>query len=228
MSYEFLTTIVVINAFVTVGLWLSLSKSRGSPDRPQLKKKAANALWRSKPIVPRHDPPKVAGGDYYGLANEEDQLLFFSDFKDFADVINADLAEEYRPSAFRLQDSPEGDRRLDVDFDHGPTLGRTFTIFYNQTEVGKLEISPGYKYGSDSQTVFTSLQIDWARFIGFDELTRFIGTISEHVASNDPKSQERADSWQRINYALMQTLWSNYRISKYGKPQSSTGVPCWQ
>jgi hypothetical protein len=86
MSYEFLTTVVVLNAIATFVLWRKLSASKIN-DRPRLNKKAAAALWRSKPIVPRHDPPKTAGGEYSSLARNDDRL-FFADFKDFADVVN--------------------------------------------------------------------------------------------------------------------------------------------
>jgi len=113
---------------------------------------------------------------------------------------------------------PDGDRSLDVDFDHGPTLGRSFAIFYNQTRVGRLEISPGYGYGSDSQQVYTSLKIDWGRFMGFEELTQFFGTIADHVTNHDPKSNERAAALQSINYVLTKTLWDNYRILQYDQP----------
>ena len=103
MSYEFLTTIVVINAIVTFVLL-----QRTKANRPRLKKKFADKLWRSEPIVPRHDPPKAAGGEYPALVDNVDRL-FFADFKDFADVVNWWLAEEYVESRFRLQDLPDAE-----------------------------------------------------------------------------------------------------------------------
>jgi hypothetical protein len=132
MSYDFLTTIVVINAIVTISLWRQLASK--TTNRPKLKKWAATALWDSAPIVPRHDPPKAAGGKYPALVNDVDRL-FFADFKDFADVVNWWLAEKFTKSRFRLQDLPDGDLSLNVDFSSGPTLGRSFAIYYNQTRV---------------------------------------------------------------------------------------------
>jgi hypothetical protein len=61
MSYDFLTTIVVINVIVT---FILLQKVGSKAPRPKLKKKAATALWRSDPIKPRHNPPKAAGGHH--------------------------------------------------------------------------------------------------------------------------------------------------------------------
>ena len=46
MKYDILTTIVVINAFMTVALGRQLSKKANKPLGPN--KKAATALWRSK------------------------------------------------------------------------------------------------------------------------------------------------------------------------------------
>jgi hypothetical protein len=91
VTYDVLIIIVVINAVATILLWRKVASksSRG----PKLNKKGATALWRSDPIVPRHDPPKIAGGEFSSLARESDRH-FFADFKDFADVINWWLAEE--------------------------------------------------------------------------------------------------------------------------------------
>jgi hypothetical protein len=55
-----------------------------------------------------------------------------------------------------LQDLPDGDLRLNVDFSDGPRLGRSFALYYNQTELGRLEIRPGYGYSTESPKVITS------------------------------------------------------------------------
>lgn len=172
MSYEFLVSIVLINAVATFSLWRKLANN--GPNRPRLNKKAATALWRSEPIVPKHNPPKMAGGEFSSLARDVDRM-FFADFRDFADVINWWLADDFTASRFRLQDLPKGDLSLNVDFSSGPTLGRAFAIYYNQTNIGRLEINPTYDYTSASPKVFTNLEIDWARFIGYTELMEFLG-----------------------------------------------------
>ena len=122
MTYEVLFIIVIINAVVTLFL---VRKVEGSNQRPKLNKKAATALWRSDPIIPKHEPPKAAGGDFPSLVGDDDRL-FFADFKDFADVMNWWLADKYVASRFRLQDLPDGDLKLNVDFDDGAVLGRAF------------------------------------------------------------------------------------------------------
>ena len=214
MSYEVLTTIVVINAFVTFGLWRQVSRKANKPFG--LNKKAAKALWGSEPIDPRHDPPAAPGGQYSGLAGEEDKR-FFADFREFASVVNWWLTEDFTSSNFRLQDLPDGDLRLNHNFGSGPSLGRCFALYYNQTRVGRLEVSPGYPYTTEVPLTHTTVEIEWARFFGFDELMEFLGAIALHVTSSDPKSAEKLAARQAIMAALMQTLWGEYRISQYDR-----------
>lgn len=77
MSYEVLVTLAVINAIATILLWRKVASGKIN-ERPRLKKKAATALWRSGPIVPRHNPPKAVD------SVRDTDRLFFADFKDFA------------------------------------------------------------------------------------------------------------------------------------------------
>jgi hypothetical protein len=212
MTYEVLIIIVVINAALTISLWRKVTGRVNR--RPKLNKKAANALWRNNPIVPKHDPPKAAGGELSSLARDVDRR-FFADFKDFADVLNGWLAEEFIASRFRLQDLPAGDRSINVDFSDGPRLGRSFAIFHNQTHVGTLEIAPAYKYTTDNPSVLTNIQIDWARLLGFDELTGFLDAIASHVVSGNYQSDESRDARQIVLHGLARTLWDNYRVSQY-------------
>ena len=59
MSYEVLVTLAVTNAIATILLWRKVASGKIN-ERPRLKKKAATALWRSGPIVPRHNPPRLS------------------------------------------------------------------------------------------------------------------------------------------------------------------------
>jgi hypothetical protein len=85
MTFEILTIIVLINVVVTIELW------RRAARRPQkLKRKFRNRLWRSKPIVPKRQPPPPLEKGY---AVNDGTLQFFSDFEDFANVINSWLTD---------------------------------------------------------------------------------------------------------------------------------------
>jgi hypothetical protein len=218
MTYEVLVIIVVINVIVTLSLWRQVASK--SNRGPSLNKKAATALWKSKPIKPKHDPPKTAGAELSSLADDEDRL-FFADFKEFADVANWWLADEYVASRFRLQDLPAGDVSLNVDFSDGPRLGRSFAIYYNQTRIGCLEIRPAFRYNSAHLEVNTTLEIDWARFFGFSELTDFLNAMAIHVTTGNDKNEDYIHARQAIQSALTSTLWDNYRVSQYDNPDDA-------
>ena len=79
---------VLLNAGATITLWQRAAR------RPEkLKKKFLNRLWKGKPITPKHEPPPPLKKDAYGVGKE--QLQFFSDFEDFAEVVNWWLAGPY-------------------------------------------------------------------------------------------------------------------------------------
>jgi hypothetical protein len=214
MTYETLSIIVVINAVTTLFLWQKVAGKFGR--RPKLKKRAATALWRSDPIIPKHDPPKKVGAEFSSLAADMDRL-FFADFKDFADVMNWWLADEYVASRFRLQDLPAGDLSLNVDYSAGPSLGRAFAIYYNQTRVGKLEIRPGHEYSTALPNVFASVEVDWVRFFSFADITQFLDGIAVHVTTGQGSNEDYIKAGQSIQFALTRTLWDNYRVSQYDR-----------
>jgi hypothetical protein len=115
MSFDFLTILVIVNALVMFVLW--------SERRPEkIKKKFRKQLYDTKPITPKHRPPKVIGGQFESLVRENDRA-FFADFADFANVVNWWLADEHVRSRWRLQELPQTELRLHGVFDYGPTFG---------------------------------------------------------------------------------------------------------
>lgn len=210
MSYEVLTIIVIANALVTFALWRALATKVGKPDR--LNKKAAKALWDSEPIAPRHGRPKAIGDDYPNLASDYDRR-FFADFAEFGGVVNSWLADEYVNSRWRLQELPKTE--LSLGFRDSPEFGRCYKIFYNQTHLGELEISPAYKYTTEAPQVFTSIEIRWVRFLSYSDIRDFLAAIAMHVTDPRPNSAEAVDVRQNINSALTETLWDLHRTSKY-------------
>jgi hypothetical protein len=214
MSYEVLVAIVAINAIVTLSLWRTMATKASRP--AGLNKKAAKALWHSDPIVPRHDPPKVVGGKYPSLVDDGDRT-FFDDFKEFADVVNWWFADKYVRSRFRLQELPDGNVRLNIGYDSGPVAGRCFVVYYNQTRIGRLEIHPAYKYTTETPQVYTSVQLDWSRFLGYGTITAFLDVIASHVTNPNPKSDEYVSVRQGVQAALMEMLWGKYSISEFDR-----------
>lgn len=215
LSYDVLTAIVAINAIVTFSLWRLVATKVTRP--AGVNKKAAKALWNSDPIVPRHEPPNFVGRDNPGWGDDAART-FFDDFKEFADVVNWWLADKYIATRFRLQNLPDLNVSLNVSTDGGPTVGRCFAIYYNQSRIGRLEVHPSIlDYTTQAPCVYTSVRIDWARLLGYVEITEFLGMIASHVTNPDPKSDEYIAARQRIQYSLTETLWANYRISEFDR-----------
>ena len=211
MSYEVLVAIVAINAFMTFSLWRMMATKASRP--AGLNKKAVKALWHSDPIVPRHDPPKP--GERFSSLHSDEDKAFFADFQEFADVVNRWLAT--LESRFRLQELPDDHLRLNVPEDQ-PVFGRSFAVYYNQTRVGRLETCPSYRgYTTQTRHVSTSVQIDWARFLGYRTITEFLDNIASHVTNPNPKSDEYVSARQSVQAALIETLWDKYGISEFDR-----------
>jgi hypothetical protein len=95
--------------------------------------------------------------------------------------------------------------------------GRCFAVYYNQTRIGRLEIHPAYKYTTETPQVYTSVQIEWSRFLGYRTITGFLDIIASHVTDPNPKSDEYANARQGVRTALMEMLWSKYSISEFDR-----------
>jgi hypothetical protein len=219
MSYEALSIIAAINAVAT--LWLILAGRQMDvikANRPaRLNKKAAKLLWRSDPIAPRHNSPKIDVSKFSGIFARSERE-FFLDFKEFADVMNSWLADDFgrnvTPSRFRLQDEPD-DEVGRIVRTTGPTRGRCFQVFYNQYPVGKLEIQP-CDYTTETPHVWTDVEIDMARYLRYDELTRFLRDIAGHVTNSNPRHprSDYPEARLTIEAALTEALWGSYENSR--------------
>ncbi len=156
MTFEsVLTIIILVNAMATITLWRTAAR------RPEkLKRKFRNRLWRSKPITPKHEPPPPLKK---GLFVREPELQFFSDFEDFANVVNSWLADpDVHPhnSPWRLQELPESELSK-LWGGSGPTYGRTYAVFHNQVRIGEIEVKPDWKYSTQNPRVTVHIELDW-------------------------------------------------------------------
>jgi hypothetical protein len=103
---------------------------------------------------------------------------FFADFAEFANVVNWWLADS--KSRWRLQELPNAVLRLNVP-DDSPTYGRRYALYYNQTQSGRLEIQPCYKYSAENPEIFTDIEIDNPRLLGMDDIMDVFGALELHV-----------------------------------------------
>lgn len=205
-SSEVISVVVFINAMATITLWREALRKPPRPNKEFLKK-----LTRSEPITPKHNPPKVVGGDLSVVADEDDRR-FFADFAPFAHVVNWWLADEHFGSRWRLQERPDGDVRLNVDFSDGPRLGRCYDVFYNQVCLGRLEIRPGYDY-LETPRLITEIELNSVRLLHFDTITDFLGAVAMHTC--DGKDKDSSNVGQAITIAATKALWQNQQITEF-------------
>jgi hypothetical protein len=167
---------VLLNAGATITLWQRAAR------RPEkLKKKFRKRFWNGKPITPKHEPPPPLEADAHGVGKE--QLQFFSDFEDFAKVVNSWLAD---PDAYphgnpwRLQELPKSELLALGYF--GPTYGRTYAVFHNQVRVGEIEIAPAWKYSTQDPRIRVHVELDWVRLFSFETIRGFLIDIAKYVS----------------------------------------------
>jgi hypothetical protein len=215
-AFQLLTIVVAVNATATIILWREAARKAPRPNKKFLK----NLLY-GESITPKHDPPKVAGGEYASLACDVDRR-FFADFAAFADVVNWSLAEEYVGRHWCLQELPDGDVSLNVDFSDGPTLGRCYAIFHNQVRLGRLEIRPGYKYSTETPNVLTEIELGSVRLLSFDNIVHFLGAIAMHICDDTQTSGEYGkytDANKAIVGATTKALWQTQQITEFEEGQ---------
>src|SRR5262249_35539936 len=115
-ALEMLTVAVLLNAGATIELWRLWRRTVRRPE--ELKKEFLKRVFDTKPITPKHQPPPPLKEGYAGgAAGEKEELQFFSDFAEFANVVNWGLGEDARP--WRLQELPKADLSRHGVFSHG-------------------------------------------------------------------------------------------------------------
>jgi hypothetical protein len=211
MSFDFLTIVVIVNALATFVLW--------SERRPEkIKKKFRKQLYDTKPITPKHRPPKAIGGKFESCVSEEDRV-FFADFADFANVVNWWLADEAVGSRWRLQELPETELRLPMEFSgyepQGPTFGRSYAVFYNQARLGALEVTPNC-YSADDPRVSTYIHLDNVRLLSFETIRDFFAAIAELACYDSRDGEEyfktQIKAQQAIDRAMTEALWRSNEV----------------
>jgi|SRR5262245_26217513 len=206
---QLLWIIVAFNAGATITLWQRAAR------RPEkVKKKFRNRLWESKPITPKHEPPPPLEKGY-GVGKKE--LQFFSDFEDFANVVNSWLTDQYvypHGNPWRLQELPKSDLLHLGGPD--PTYGRTYAAFHNQSRIGEIEIKPHYGYSTESPRVEVYvIELDLIRLLHFGTIRGFLIDIAQHV-SETGLTLEWLHTMQAIDSALIGVLWRTQEISRFG------------
>ena len=203
MSFDTLTTLVIVNLVATIALWVEVTRR---PAAPKLKKKFLKRLLHSEPITPKHQPAKTIGGQFGSHVSEEVRA-FFADFADFANVVNWWLAGEHVGGGrWRLQELPKTEPIL---------VFRSYAVFYNQVRVGELEVEPSFTYSPDQPKLRSSIHLDYVRLLSLETIRDFFDAIAMHACYENRNSKEYFEAQQAIDRALTKALWRSNRVDVY-------------
>jgi hypothetical protein len=211
MSFNILTIIVLVNAVVTFGLLL---EAKRRPGQPNFKKKFIKRLLQSEPITPKHQPPKTIGGNFQSMVRKEHQL-FFDDFADFVEVVNRWLEDEHVGSRWRLQELPETEMSLHGVFNYGPSFGRRYAVFYNQVQLGELEVEPWVGYSAERPRVLTRIHLEYARLLSFATIRDFLRIIAGYSCYYERDGKNYFQAQQAIDSAMTEALWQSNQVDVY-------------
>jgi hypothetical protein len=211
-SFQILTIIVFLTAAATITLWRTAAR------RPEkLKKKFLNRLWRSEPITPKHEPPPPLKQDAWGVDKED--LQFFSDFEDFANVVNWWLADPHvrQDNPWRLQELPISELTLGgLGLPDSPSYGRRYAVFHNQVRLGEMEVAPGLDYSTQTPHVRVHVELDCVRLLAGGTIRSFLADIALHTSEYRSGTLEYLQTNQEIDLAMMGVLWETQEISQFG------------
>ncbi len=221
-----LMIIIALNALATINLWREAVRR---PARPS--EKFIKALLRSEPIVPKHGTPTrwTYEDDTYIAKYERTPVgamfrarrLFFYDFADFAVIVNSWF--EKHEDCWRLQELADNELRTD---EPPPQYGRRYSIFYNQTDLGVLEMQDGLdkhgdNYSEEHPVVRAEIQLHSVRLLELGAIKSLLQGVATHI-SDLGDGAEQTEVRDTIDRAIQQVLWTTQQVSQYPPELSET------
>lgn len=159
------------------------------------------ALFKSAPIEPQHKRPvSLTGGFGGGFFDSDQGDRFFTDFDMFPDKLNKLYTPEggWDGGPWRLQELASTELSSARD---APDFGRRFNVFYNQANIGLVEIKPHHDYDAEkSPKVWTNIKLNCARLLPFSQV---LGVLISLLDDNKDAETRRA-----IDLALLAAVWN--------------------
>jgi hypothetical protein len=186
-----LTVAVLISMGMTIRLW---QLSRRGP-----KPRFLRALLEGSPITPKHERASGLPQEGWGATGEDKS--FFADFSIFADKLN----RWFDPEPWRVQELPKLELSGAAALSEATTYGRRYKIFYNDFEVGLLQIQPLPARWGPGRNIRTNIELEFARFLPFHAimiLTGFVAALTA-VGSREEGQNATFATWA----AMLNRLW---------------------
>jgi len=123
----------------------------------------------------------------------------------------------------RLQELADNELRTD---EPPPKYGRRYSIFYNQTDLGLLEMQDGLdkhgdNYSEEHPVVRAEIQLHSVRLLELMAIKSLLQDIATHI-SDLGDGAEQAEVRDTIDRAIQQVLWTTQQVSQYPPELSET------
>lgn len=156
--------------------------------------KLQERLIETAPMSPVSLRPKSLDGvDFPNLVKARDRELY-KEFDIFASVIN----DIYKDEPWRLQER----RDANIPDPNDPTFGPRYQVFYNQVEVGGVDIFAHHKFKIENPVCYMNIEIEHVRLLPFGQVRGFVWTLCSNVTWDANREFEKT-----IDQMLMEALW---------------------
>ena len=104
-----------------------------------------------------------------------------------------------------------------------PAYGRRYAVFYNQAQVGEIELEPNYRYSTENPGVTLHIELNFVRLLPFETTRDFLTHVAENTFEYQRCTPEYFEMNQKIDLAMMHVLWKRRQISKFALDESGYG-----
>ncbi len=126
---------------------------------------------------------------------------------------------------WRLQELADNELRL-FSQEYPPDFGRRYSIFYNQTDLGVLEMRHGHKDGRDytdeRPVVWTIIELHSVRLLELWTIQSLLEGVAMHVSDFQREGAERTEARAVIDQAIHRVLWTAQHVSEFPPELSET------
>lgn len=161
-------------------------------------------IYEGRPIQPRHAFPSIEADGIPSLASEDD-VRFFSDFADYADLLNCTWLSD---TPWRL----EQQQNATVGRGPDPIHGRAYDLFYNRVRLGKVEISACFDFSitpmrgyAENPTVELSVELSCPLALPFHSVEQLLNSLARWTVAHENGAFSRCSA--AISRALIAVLW---------------------
>jgi hypothetical protein len=170
-------------------------------------------LEEGQRFPPDHDPPKSVTQNGFESFATPGTVAVFEGFEYFGTLMNQHCAAPW------MIEEHSDTRVMDMHTD-GPTLGRTYRVFYNGTPMGRLQVREGANWNGHSDDIewhrenraaHALLNLENLRFVPYDDVLSIVAAVELFVGAFENNDIARPRARANAAGALTGYLWEVMR-----------------